>query len=163
MQFELFLDIRWFLVISLSSMVFGVVSPLVLSRRLLFLAGSLPHSALMSALLAIILNRVLSVPYQLMSLTLSVILVLAVFYMISMGLRPDVATAIFLSLTVSLTALSLYYVMTSFPVRESIWSYLVGDPLLVTWEDVHYTAMTSLSVLGLSVPFLKNQAFIGAD
>ncbi len=163
MPFELFLDVRWILVISLSSMTFGIVSPLVLSRRLLFLAGTLPHSALLSALLAIILDRALSIPSQLGSLILSVVLVAMVLRMISRGLRPDVATAIFLSLTVSLTALSLYYVITSFPVRESIWSYLVGDPLLVTWEDVSYTALISLMVLGINLPLLERQALIGAD
>lgn len=163
MPFELFLDVRWILAISLSSMVFGVVSPLVLSRRLLFLAGTLPHSALLSALLAIILDRALSFPPQLGSIIISVALVSVVLYTISKGLRTDVATAIFLSLTVSLTALSLYYVITSFPVRESIWSYLVGDPLLVTWEDARYTALISLIVLGINLPLLKRQILIGAD
>lgn len=163
MQFDLLPDIRWLITIALSSMTFGVVSPLVLSRRLLFLASSLPHSALLSALLAMILDRALSIPYRTGSLVLSVILVSTVFYMISRGARTDVATAIFLSLTVSLTALSLYYVITSFSVKESVWSYLVGDPLLVTWDDVYYTAFISLLVLGINAPLIKVQAFIGAD
>lgn len=163
MPFELILDFRWLVVISLSSMAFGVVSPLVLSRRLLFLAGSLPHSALLSAILAIILDRILSIPHQMGSLLLSIAMVSSVFYMVSKGVRPDVATAAFLSLTVSLTALSLYYVITGFPLRESLWSYLVGDPLLVTWDDVSYAALISLAILGINLPVLRKQALIGAD
>lgn len=157
------IDPRWFIVISLSSIVFAVMSSMVLSRRMLFLAGSLPHSALLSALLSIIIERTLGLPSQVGSLIMSVALISLFSLMISRGLKTDVATAIFLSMTVSLTAISLYYILTKFPIAGSVWSYLVGDPLLVTWEDVIYTAIISSITLIMIIPFLKEQALIGID
>lgn len=163
MQFEALIDLRWFISISLSSAVFGILSSLVVSRKMLFLAGSLPHSALLSALLAIILERVLGIPSGLGSILASVILVSSYSYMISVGIKTEVATAIFLSFTVSFTAVFLYYILTSFPMRESIWSYFVGDPLLVTWEDLSYAAIISTLTIALLFPTLRKQALIGAD
>lgn len=163
MPFEIAIDPKWFIAVALSSMVFGLLSPLVVSRKMLFLAGSLPHSALLSVLLAIILNRVLGVPSELGSLLASVALVYFLSLMISRGIKVDVATAIFLSLTLSFTSFSLYYILTSFPIRESIWSYFVGDPLLVTWEDLSYASMVSSLTLALLLPSMRKQVLIGAD
>ncbi len=163
MPFDLILDPRWVMVVGLASIVYGVLSPVVVARRLLFLAGALPHSALLSALLAIITMNLLGCPFQICSIVFSLILVSTVSLLISKGVRPDSATAIFVSISVSLTTISLYYILTAFPMETSVWSYIIGDPLLVTWEDVWFTVAVSAVVLVLTVPFLREHILIGVD
>lgn len=163
MPFELVLDPRWFIVVGLASVVYGVLSPVVVSRRLLFLAGALPHSALLSALLGIIVMNLLGCPFELCSIIFSLILASTVSLLISKGVKPDSATAIFVSLSVSLTAISLYYILTAFPMETSVWSYIIGDPLLVTWKDITFMVAVSAVVLVLIVPFLREHILIGVD
>jgi len=163
MPYELFLDPRWVIVVGLASLVYGLLSPVVVARRLLFLAGALPHSALLSALLAIIATNVLGCPFEVCSLVFSLALVSTVSALISKGVRPDDATAIFVSASVSLTAISLYYILTAFPMETSVWSYIIGDPLLVTWGDVTFTIAVSSLVFLLVAPFLREHVLIGVD
>ncbi|RLG41863.1 MAG: hypothetical protein DRN78_03810, partial [Thermoproteota archaeon] len=63
MPYELLMDPRWVAVVGLASMVYGLLSSIVTARRLLFLAGALPHSALLSALLAIITVNTINCPF----------------------------------------------------------------------------------------------------
>lgn len=163
MPFDLILDPRWLIVVALTSAVYGVLSPVVVSRRLLFLAGTLPHSALLSALLGIIAMNLLGCPLEFCSIIFSLILVSTVTLLIAKGVKPDSATAIFVSMSVSLTVISLYYILTAFPMETSVWSYIIGDPLLVTWKDVTFTVIVSAIVLALIIPFLREHVLIGID
>ncbi len=163
MPFELVLDPRWVIVVGLASVVYGVLSPVVVARRLLFLAGTLPHSALLSALLALIAVNLVGCPFEVCSILFSLALVSTVSLLVSRGVRPDSATAIFVSMSVSLTAISLYYILTAFPMETSVWSYIIGDPLLVTWQDVWFTIAVSAMALTLTAPFLREHILIGVD
>ncbi len=163
MPFELILDPRWVIVVALASLVYGLLSPVVVARRLLFLAGTLPHSALLSALLAIITVNLLGCPFEICSVIFSLALVSMVSLLLSRGVKPDDATAIFVSVSVSLTTIALYYILTTFPMETSVWSYIIGDPLLVTWDDVMFTASVSVVVFLLIAPFLREHILIGVD
>jgi len=163
MPYELLMDPRWVAVVGLASMVYGLLSSIVTARRLLFLAGALPHSALLSALLAIITVNTINCPFELCSLLFSLILVSIVSILLSRGSNPDDATAIFVSLSVSLTTIALYYILTAFPMETSVWAFIIGDPLLATWRDVYFTLAVSIIVITLTVPFLREHILIGVD
>jgi len=157
------LDPRWFLVVVMASLTYGVMSPVVKARRFLFLAGALPHSALLSALLAIVLERTLNFPFELGSILLSLLLVSIVSLLISKGISPDSATAIFVSFTVSMTTIVLYYILTAFPMETSVWALIIGDPLLVSWSDVRFGFIITVAVVLSLLPFLREQILLGVD
>ncbi len=157
------LDVRWFLVVLMASLTYGVMSPVVKARRFLFLAGALPHSALLSALLAIVLERTLNFPFEVGSVILSLLLVSMVSLLIARGLSPDSATAIFVSFTVSMTTIVLYYILTAFPMETSVWALIIGDPLLVTWSDVRFGFLITVAVVLALLPFLREQILLGVD
>ncbi len=163
MPFNLIMDPRWVIVVGLASVVYGILSPVVVSRRLLFLAGTLPHSALLSALLAIITLNLIGCPFEICSIVFSLALISLVSLLLSKGVKSDEATAIFVSISVSFTVIALYYILTAFPMETSVWAYIIGDPLLVTWEDVYFMAAVSVIVLFLIIPFLREHILIGVD
>lgn len=159
----MYLDLRWLIVIASASIIYGILSPLIAARRLYFLAASLPHIALLSAILAILASRVLSGSVEAWSIVISIALVYTVAFLISKGVDSDIATAVFVSLSVSLTVIGMYYVLTRFPAAVSLWAYVLGDPLLTTWRDTSYTVLILTVILILNVPFLREQVLIGID
>jgi len=159
----MYIDLRWLIVIVLASAVYGSLSLVIAARRLHFLASTLPHTALLSVVFAIIVSSIFGGSPEVWAVSASVVLVYLVALMISKGIEPDIATAIFVSLSVSLTVIGMYYVLTRFPTETSLWAYILGDPLLVTWRDVHYMTIISLIVLLMVVPFLREHVLIGVD
>ncbi len=157
------IDLRWILVILVTSLAYSILSPVVKARRLLFLAGALPHSALLSALIAIVLDKVIGLPFELGSVFISLILVSTVFALISKGVSPDPATATFVSFSVSATTLVLYYILTAFPMETSLWALIIGDPLLVSWNDVRFAFLITIIVVLALLPFLREQILLGVD
>jgi len=158
-----FVDPRWVVVVVFASLTYGILSPVIAARRLLFLAGALPHTALLSAVLALILSKSIGGAMELWSVIACITFTLLVALLLSKGVEPDTATAIFVSLSISLTVISIYYVLTTFPIEVSLWAYILGDPLLVSWRDVYYMVAISLIVLTLIVPFLREHVLIGVD
>jgi len=159
----MYIDPRWLIVVILSSLVYGVLSPVISARRLLFLAGSLPHSALLSVILSVILANTLGGHVSIWAIVISIILVYIVALMLSRGINSDTATAVFVSFSVSMTVISMYYVITRYALATSLWAYILGDPLLVTWDDTYYAIMVSSITLLLIVPFLREHVLIGID
>ncbi len=159
----MYVDPRWLIVVVSASIVYGLLSSIIAARRLFFLAGALPHSALLAAVLAIIASKTIGGGAELWALAISIVLVSSIALLISKGVEPDSATAIFVSFSVSSTAIGIYYVLTMFPVETSLWAYILGDPLLVTWRDVNYMVIVSLAILALIVPFLREHILIGVD
>ena len=159
----MYIDPRWIIVVVLSSLVYGLLSPIIAARRLLFLAGSLPHSALLSVILSVILANTLGGSLSVWAVIISIILVYTVAFMLSRGISGDTATAVFVSFSVSLTVISMYYVITRYALATSLWAYILGDPLLVTWSDTYYAIIVSSITLILIVPFLREHILIGID
>lgn len=147
----IFIEERWVIVIVSSSITFGLLAPIIAVRKLYFLAGAIPHSALLATVLAIPLARSICLGNEFVwSIIVGVALVYSVGYVIHKGVDADTATSVFVASTASLSVIALYYVLTSFPVETNIWAFIVGDPLLVSWSDV-YVALIVASIAAVSV------------
>lgn len=160
----LFIEEKWVIVIVSSSVTFGLLAPIIAVRKLYFLAGAVPHSALLATVLAIPLAKYLCLGNEFIwSIILGVALVYSVGYAIYKGVDADTATSVFVASTASLSVIALYYVLTSFPIGTNIWAFIVGDPLLVSWSDVYITLIVAF-IVAISVVFTyREHVIVGID
>ncbi len=125
---------------------FGSLSSIVLARRLMFLAAAIPHAALLSVLLAIPISMTFNVDTTAIAIALCLPMVMCVGIAIDRGLDPDTATAIFVASTASLSVIAMYIALTRYPLSYSLWSYIVGDPLLATDKDAILSLCIAIGV-----------------
>ncbi|RLE85873.1 MAG: metal ABC transporter permease [Thermoprotei archaeon] len=157
------LDPRWFIIVISASLTYGAMSPITAARRMYYLASSLPHSALLAAIIAHPLSQFLGGSLALWSLAVGIPLSYIVILLVQRGVPEDVATAVFVSLSVSASVAAIYYVLTTFPPRESLWSYIIGDPLLASWHDTIQAVVISVVSIVLMIPHYNRQVLLGVD
>ena len=134
-----------------ASLVYGFLGPVVAARRLYFLASASPHAALLSAVLAIPLTRIIGVGGEyLWAIVIGIVLIYFVGYLVYRGVDPDTATAVFVAFTASSSVMAIYYVLTHYPIETDIWAIIVGDPLLASWES-SFLALAILLVISLAI------------
>lgn len=159
----LYFDPRWLIVIASASLSFAVLSPMVAARKLYYLASSLPHAALFAAVLGYPLSVVFGGDPSIWALVVGVPLSYLVMYLVQRGVEEDIATAVFVSFTVSASVAAIYFVLTHYTVQTSLWSYILGDPLLVSWDDTVYSVVVMAVSLAITLPFYREQILIGFD
>lgn len=150
---------KWILTVTLTSVMYGSISPLVYARRLQFLSAGSSHMALLAVLIALFLP----LPFYITSTLIVLLLIYAVGYAISRGVDPDTATSIAISLTASLSVLTMYYILTIYEIKSDIWAFILGDPLLTTWSDILFLSLISLIVILTSYLTYREQFHIGFD
>jgi len=157
-------DIVWFLVMASAAIAYGSLSAIIAARRLFFLAGASAHSALLAAVIAIPIAETLGLGnQQLWSIVVGILLTYTVGYMINRGIKSDIATAVFVSATASISVLAIYYVLTSYPLESDIWAIIVGDPLLARWSDALYSTAIALIILATVLITFREQVCIGTE
>ncbi len=144
-----------------ATLAFGVLGSLVAARKLYFLAGAAPHSALLAALLGVLFSSLTSLPLRPLVIILAVVLVYFVGYPLFRGFDPDVVTALFVSLTSSLSVILVYVVIRVAPVTYNISSLVFGDPLLATARDLPVIVIVSIVTTVASIATYKEQVLIG--
>ena len=145
------LNPRWIIVMVSASLVYGFLGPVVAARRLYFLASASPHAALLSAVLAIPLARIIGVGEEyLWAIVIGIVLIYFVGYLVYRGVDTDTATAVFVAFTASSSVMAIYYVLTHYPIETDIWAIIVGDPLLASWESA-FLALAILLVISLAI------------
>lgn len=152
---------KWLLTIFFSSLMYGMLSPIVYARRLQFLSAASSHTALLAVLISIPLSKFL--PDYLVSISIGLALMYAVGYAISKGVGPDNATSILVAFTASAIVITMFYVVTNYDVSTDIDALIMGDPLLVTWRDVIVLSVVSTFVVSAIVLTYREQFHIGFD
>ena len=159
----MFTDVRWTITMLCTSIVYGALSPAIAARRLYFLAAAAPHTALFSALLAIpIASSVSCLPLYLWALILGIPLINIVAYMVRRGVDPDVATSILVAFTASGSVIMMNIVREVYS-SYSVWSYIVGDPLLVSESQLPYLAIVAIAILTLVTLSYREILSLGID
>jgi len=159
-----FTNTTWFLVMASAAVAYGALSAVIAARRLFFLAGASAHSALLAAVIAIPLTETLGLgSQQLWSIIVGILLTYTVGYMINRGIKSDIATAVFVSATASISVLAIYYVLTNYSLESDIWAIIVGDPLLARWSDALYSTVIALIILMTVVLTFREQVCIGTE
>ncbi|MGC9115270.1 MAG: metal ABC transporter permease [Fervidicoccaceae archaeon] len=150
-------NLIWIAVILSSSASFAIISAMIAARNLYFLAGSVPHSALLSAGLAILTSLTIGGNSFLWNLSFNVLMILTVGYAIHRGADPNRVTSIFVGITASLTVTVLYYLINHFYLARSVTSEILGDPLLSTTADAYISlAVLSFTVLIFAFSYKEN-------
>ncbi|MGC9186196.1 MAG: metal ABC transporter permease [Fervidicoccaceae archaeon] len=150
-------NLIWIAVILSSSASFAIISAMIAARNLYFLAGSVPHSALLSAGLAILTSLTIGGNSFLWNLSFNVLMILTVGYAIHKGADPNRVTSIFVGITASLTVTVLYYLINHFYLARSVTSEILGDPLLSTTADAYISlAALSFTVLIFAFSYKEN-------
>ncbi|MEM0223745.1 MAG: metal ABC transporter permease [Thermofilum sp.] len=158
-----YIDPRWVLVMLGSAAAFGSLSPLIQARRLSYFAASLPHSALLSVTLGYIASVAVGGHPALWAVAFSLPLSAMLMYFVHRGVSEDSATSAFVAFTVSGSVAAVYYVLTNYPARVSLWSYILGDPLLSTWEDAAIAAAMGVLTVALTSRLILVEVSIGMD
>ena len=159
----MFTDVRWTITMLCTAVVYGALSPAIAARRLYFLAAAAPHTALFAALLAIpIATSVSCLPLYLWALILGVPLINIVAYMVRRGVDPDVATSILVAFTASGSVIMMNIVREVYS-SYSVWSYIVGDPLLVSESQLPYLAIVAIAILTLVTLSYREILSLGID
>ena len=139
---------------ALLSMIAGTAGLYTEMRGLSFLIAAVAHAALGGAALGVFLAvHGVPLPPELFALALS--LMVAVLAGVAGGrtletVRMETAVGVAFALSMCVASLFLYYIPPA--MQPLIWSYIVGDPLLVTdVELVMLSASASLTVLVFTV------------
>lgn len=159
----MYVDPRWVIVVVGSAATFSSLSPLVHARRFNFFAASLPHSALFSIALGYLLSATLGGHPTAWAVVLSVPLSCLLVFFIHRGASEDNATSAFVAFTVSGSVAAVYYVLTRYPAQVSLWSYILGDPLLAGWEDAWTVLAVGAAMIAVSAFTYYKQLLIGLD
>ena len=154
---------KWLLAVVAAAVGFGSVSVLVAVRRLYFLAAGLSHAALLAAVASLPLYYVFGVSVEAWSLALMVLIVMVYAALERRGVDTQVSSAVFVSLTASLSVILMYYVLTSYPYTSDLWAYILGDPLLASWDTVTSSLAVAVVALGVTLLTFWEHVCIGID
>jgi len=157
------MDIRWFLVMGGAALALSSMSPIVAARRLGFFASALPHSALLAVSLGYMLSMVLGLDPFTCSLLLSLPVSYTFTLLLHRGVDTEVATSVFVAFTSSSSVAAMYFVLTKFPAETSLWSYILGDPLLVSWSEALAIFLIALLLTALAILVYKVEVMVGLD
>ncbi|MEM4694813.1 MAG: metal ABC transporter permease [Ignisphaera sp.] len=156
--------VEWILAIILSATIYGSVSPLIAARRLYFLASEVSHIALFAVTISVALSRETPLNSEILwAIIVGLAIVYVVGYAIHKGFDPDVATSIVVSATASGSVVSMFVVLTRYRVEYSLWSIILGDPLLTTWRDIQMLTIISLVLLITALAIYRVTIYIGID
>ncbi|MEM1675203.1 MAG: metal ABC transporter permease [Desulfurococcaceae archaeon] len=153
----------WVLTIILSSMVFSTIGTIVSLRRLQFLAGEAPHTALLAVTLSIPLYRILGGFPIIYSILLSLCIMYLTWFLINKGIEQNIAVSIIVGLTTSLSIVSIYYVLTNYSIEYSLSSIIIGDPLLVDLFEISVLVILAVICLLITLLTYHEQLSISID
>lgn len=154
---------RWATIIIFASLTYGALSPLISARRLYFLSAASIHTALLAVVLAIPLARLTGLNEYGFAVAIGLMLTYCVGYAIYRRIDADVITAVFVSLTASLSVLAMYFVLTKFSIGADLWAIILGDPLLASREDAYYAMAVALFTVVAIVLTYREQVCIGIE
>ncbi|MET1160571.1 MAG: metal ABC transporter permease [Thermoprotei archaeon] len=160
---SLVLNPLWIIVMVSAGLAFGSLGSIIAIRKLYFLAGASPHIALLAVALSIPLSVVLGGSEYLYSIIGGILLVYIAGYMIYRGIESDIATAMVVASTASLSVIVIYYVLTRYPIYFSISAIITGDPLLVGIYDAMVAFVIALFTFILVLLTYREQLAIGID
>lgn len=152
--------------ILISGVLLGLFSPIVASRRLIFLTLGLTHIVLLAVASSVIVTSTLRLS-ELWNVALTFLitwsLTMAVWILINLGVDEDVATGIVIGLSAAFSVLAMYAALTLARESYSLWSYILGDPLLTTWNDVFFQLIVATAILLILSRFYFKLIYVGLD
>lgn len=125
------------------SLAFSATSLLIYYRRLEFLVAESVHSALLAVTAGYIIEYYIGGSIYYYSVPIGLLLVYITMALVKRGFMQEKAVAITSSLTLVLTILLIHYALTRIPVKYSLSSLLLGDPLLISIGEAVFSIILS--------------------
>lgn len=152
------------LVALLSAIVFGSISPLVAARRLYFLAVEASHIALSAATFSIVLANTTPINHEVFwAIALGLLAIYVMGFAIHKGMSPDIVTSIATAASISGSVIAIHLILTRYRISYSLWSLLLGDPLLISRIDLYILTILSIATLAISIAIYKVVIYVGVD
>lgn len=156
-------ELKWSITFIALGLLFGSLSPLIAARRLYYLSAAAPHASLFSISLSMLAAEAFGISdYYVIALLISMSLMLCIGYAVRSGLDLDTATSVFVSSTTALSVILVYYVLTKYRLT-SINAIMLGDPLLIPYQEVLILMTASISVLAIVFTTFKENVCAGID
>jgi len=156
-------ELAWIIALLSAAISFGSLSSLISARKLYFLSGATPHSAFMAFILALILEEETGMSSFLYAIIINTIALLITGYYINKGRNPDRITAVYVASSSSLSVLLLYYLVTNYPTTTEITGLLIGDPLLISRNELIIASIIASATLLFTLYTYKEQVMLGVD
>jgi len=128
------------------SLAFSATSLLTYYRRLEFLVAESVHSGLLAVTAGYIIEYYVGGNVYYYAVPIGLLLVYTTMALVKRGFMQEKAIGITSSLTLVLTILLVHYALTRIPVKYSISSLLLGDPLLVSTGEAVFAIILSLVI-----------------
>ncbi|MEM4601961.1 MAG: metal ABC transporter permease [Desulfurococcaceae archaeon] len=138
-------------------------SVIVYYRRLEFLVAEAVHASLFSVIVGLVMEFLTGINYLAYSVAIGLFTIYATSYLIKAGIPPEKATATVAALMSALAVLIIHYTITKMPIRYSLHSLILGDPLLLTREESLFASAISASIIFLSNLSIQEIIGIGID
>ena len=151
---------EWIATMLGAGLAYGALSPLLHSRRLLFIAGAAPHAALAAASLGTVIGGLLGINHNIMSMLLGFMLIYSAGYAAYRGMDPDVAAALLAGFTASLSVIGLY---AASRVGMQLSGIILGDPLLASRLEALIVLATGVAISVASLLIARKATYIGVD
>jgi len=152
---------EWTAVMIGAGLAYGSLSPVLHSRRLLFMAGSAPHAVLAATALGAILSSVTGAGLSASSILIGTLLVYTAGYMVYRGMDPDVSASLLAGYTASLSVIGLY--LASSMGAISVSGVIIGDPLLASRVEALAVLLLGITLFILVTATSSISSYIGVD
>ncbi len=143
-----------------AGLAYGALSPLLHSRRLLFIAGAAPHAALAAASLGVVAGGLLGVDHNIASMLIGFLMIYSAGYAAYKGMDPDVAAALLAGFTASLSIIGLYIASR---MGLQLSGVILGDPLLASSIEALAVLVIGVIIFLASLLIARKAAYIGVD
>lgn len=145
------------------SLAFSATSLLTYYRRLEFLVAESVHSSLLAVTAGYIIEYYIGGNIYYYALPIGLLLVYVTMALVKKGFMQEKAIAITSSLTLVLTILLVHYALTRIPMKYSLSSLLLGDPLLVSTSEAMFAIILSLIVTFIIVLVFRRVLEVSVD
>ncbi len=156
--------LAWVAVMVGAGLSLGGLSALVGVRRLFFLAAAVPHTALFSVSLGLLLENSVGGGFRLWGLLANSLLLLVAWGLMQrVEQQADRVVALLVGGTSSASVLLLYYLTTRQGAGYSVASLVLGDPLLADEASSLVALSVGLAVAVYSITTFREHVMIGAN
>ena len=156
--------LAWIAVMVGAGLSLGGLSALVGVRRLFFLAAAVPHTALFSVSLGLLLENTVGGGFRLWGLLANSLLLLVAWGLMQrVEQQADRVVALLVGGTSSASVLLLYYLTTRQGAGYSVASLVLGDPLLADEASSLLALAVGLAVAVYSITTFREHVMIGAN
>lgn len=141
----------------------SITSIVIYYKKLEFLAAEAPHISLSAVTIGYILEYYLGLNALLSAIAIGIMLIHVPHVLSKYGFSQDKSTAVVVSLASALSIIAIHYALTNIPVRYSLSSLILGDPLLLTYNEAILAILISLIVVFMAVISLREIIEISID